>query len=186
MYTVVVTTEGSGDTEGSNNTGGSGEDDSSKTVGVLVGFVLRGGNDRENEGLGSDSGGGVAGVGSERAGGVLESYPSSPRSQIATLQFPYARAREKCYSRLITRPLARAARRRKETVALENMISKKVVKCKKDGKRQPGLKVRERKQGRVAQRLKKIRSTSTRPLIYRRPCSVRWLGVGRATQHPAS
>ena len=42
---------------------GNGEDDSSKAVGVLVGFVLRGGNDRENEGLGSESGGGVAGVG---------------------------------------------------------------------------------------------------------------------------
>jgi hypothetical protein len=72
-------------------------------TGVVVGIPVesgsRGGKDREIEGSGSKIGGGVT-VGSEV---VLVEYPSS---------------------RLKTKPLARAAKRREETTALENMISK--------------------------------------------------------------
>jgi len=71
---------------------------------VPVGLGSRGGNDSEIEGGSRMAGCGVT-VGSEIAGGVLESYPSS---------------------RLITRPLARAAKRREEITTLETMISKKI------------------------------------------------------------
>jgi len=68
-------------------------------VGIPVESESRGGKDREIEGSGSKIGGGVT-VGS---GPVLVEYPSS---------------------RLKTKPLARAAKRREEKTTLENMISK--------------------------------------------------------------
>jgi len=98
------------------------------TAGVAVcvpsGPGPRGGNDIENKGSGSEIGCGVA-VGSERAGGVLESHPSSPKHRITTHQFPQFYApiiQVGDHSRLKTRPLARAAKRREETITLENMI----------------------------------------------------------------
>ena len=45
-----------------------------------------------------------------------------------TLQYPQIRTfirRDKVHSRLKTRPLARAAKRREETITLENMIFEK-------------------------------------------------------------
>ena len=47
---------------------------------LLVGLGSRGGNDSEIEGSGSRMTGCGVAVGSEPAGGVLESYPSSPKN----------------------------------------------------------------------------------------------------------
>ena len=60
---------------------GNDEDSGRVAVGVIVRLWSRGGNDREIEGSGSKIDSGVT-VGSERAGGVLESSPSSPTCQI--------------------------------------------------------------------------------------------------------
>lgn len=49
---------------------------------LLVGLGSRGGNDSEIEGSGSRMTGCGVAVGSEPAGSVLESYPSSPENQI--------------------------------------------------------------------------------------------------------
>lgn len=89
-------------------------------VGIPVESESRGGKDREIEGSGSKIGGGVA-VGS---GPVLVEYPSSPICHRSVSTYPYIRTRKTDHSRLKTKPLARAAKRREETITLENMISK--------------------------------------------------------------
>lgn len=106
---------------------GNDEDNGRLAVGVTVRLWSRGGNDREIEGSGSKIDSGVT-VGSERAGGMLESCPSSPTCQIPPRQYPQIHPfvrRDKIHSRLKTRPLARAAKRREETITLENMIFEK-------------------------------------------------------------
>ena len=103
---------------------GDDEGDGRVVVGVTVRLWSSDGNDRGIEGSGSKIDSGVT-VGSERAGGVLESYPSSPTSQIPAAQYlrihTFTR-QDKIHSRLKTRPLARAAKRREEMITLENMI----------------------------------------------------------------
>jgi len=110
-------------------TEGSDEDNGRMAVGVTVKLWSRGGNEREIEGSNIEIGFGLGvTVGSERPGGVLELYPSSPTSQIPALQYPRTPTfirRDKIHSRLRTRPLARAAKIRGEMIALENIIFEK-------------------------------------------------------------
>lgn len=86
-------------------------------VEILVELGLRGGNDSENEGSGSENGCGVT-VGSERDERVLEPSPTMQ------LKLQFIHTQEVGHSRLIARPFARAAKRREEMIALENMIAR--------------------------------------------------------------
>ena len=93
----------------------------------------RGGNDREIESSGSEIGNGVA-AGGERAGGVLEPYPSSPKYQKSALQYPRIRRSKKNTRTLEYQTVGEGSQNEGgSNNPGEHDFSKKVVKCRKKG-----------------------------------------------------